>query len=112
MSVSKDRYQFSIENERLTHIYRVCGLVGYQELTWSARAGTRGAKYQLNTIYAGLELAFQTMPALLLYIKTELPLYTWVPIPINQEPPGNALYYEIILGMTWTLYPKPRSGAL
>jgi hypothetical protein len=107
MAVKRERYQVSLENrDRLWRFSLIRWLVGYQELSWIAYNGSRNAEYKLSSMYGGLELGFGLMPTLELQLKVELPFYTWVPTPITREPPGNILYYQSILGMTWSLDPR------
>lgn len=102
IGVQRIRYQLSVENQQKTAFYTAHGYLGYQELLWTASSAGMPETYQLNSIYAGIELTFRLWSFLWVHVGVEMPLYSKSP-QIARMP--NLAFYQCTLGLTWSFVP-------
>jgi len=104
------RYYFRADVFAKNFPYNIKVDLGFQNLKRSYLSmGVSGTKIVQNTItdefkslFLGLEGTFSISPAFKLVVAAEMPVYSWSARPM-MDPPKDTMFFELRLGMIWTL---------
>jgi hypothetical protein len=98
------RYSIFLDTTGPHDDYNIHLTIGYQELGWTVYHETEPGRYQLNSVYAGVSIAYRVMPGLKITFGGVIPIISWITkqnvdtLPTSRNP----LFYDFTIGFTWS----------
>jgi hypothetical protein len=97
------RYSIFVDAAGPYDEYNIHLAFGYQELGWNVYASNQEVFYQLNSIYAGISIAYQLLPGLKITFGGLIPIINWITYKnVKGYIPKNPLFYDFTVGFIWS----------